>query len=57
VVDYLGICAGRFLAGSFPAPYNSFDLSSDVKFGFYSNGIRKAAVRITTAEGPALDQY
>lgn len=56
-LSYLGICAGGFLAGSFPAPYNSFDLSSGVKFGFYSNSIPKAAVRITTAEGPALDQY
>ena len=54
------ICAGGFLAGSFPAPYNSFNLSSGVKFGFYSaeeKGTRKAAVRITTADGPALDQY
>jgi glutamine amidotransferase-like uncharacterized protein len=59
-LNYPGICAGGFLAGSFPAPYNSFNLSSGVKFGFYSaekNGTRKAAVRITTAEGPALDQY
>jgi glutamine amidotransferase-like uncharacterized protein len=59
-LNYLGICAGGFLAGSFPAPYKSFDLSSGVKFGFYSaekNGIRKAVVRITTAEGPALDEY
>ena len=59
-VNYLGICAGGFLAGSFPPPYNSFDLSSGVKFGFYSaenNGTRKAAVRIITAEGTALDQY
>jgi glutamine amidotransferase-like uncharacterized protein len=59
-MNYLGICAGGFLAGSFPAPYNSFNLSSGVKFGFYSaasHGTRKAAVRITAAEGPALDQY
>lgn len=59
-MNYLGICAGGFLAGSFPAPYNTFNLSSGVKFGFYSaesNGIRKSAVRITLAEGPALDQY
>jgi glutamine amidotransferase-like uncharacterized protein len=80
-MNYLGICAGGFLAGIFPAPYNSFNLSSGVKFGFYfpeKNGslpghwsdlygfhpevgpryeTRKAAVRITTAEGPALDQY
>jgi len=59
-LNYLGICAGGFLAGSFPARYNSFDLSSGVKFGFYSaekNGTHKAAVRITTAQGSALDQY
>jgi glutamine amidotransferase-like uncharacterized protein len=59
-LNYLGICAGGFLAGSFPAPYKSFDLSAGVKFGFYSaekHGTRKAAVRITTAEGPALDHY
>ena len=59
-MNYLGICAGGFLAGSFPAPYNTFNLSSGVKFGFYSaenNSTRKAVVRITMAEGPALDQY
>jgi len=58
--NYLGICAGGFLAGSFPAPYNSFHLSSGVKFGFYraaANGTRKAAVRIALAAGPALDHY
>jgi glutamine amidotransferase-like uncharacterized protein len=59
-LHYLGICAGGFLAGSLPAPYHSFDLSSGVKFGFYSaarSGIRKASVRITMAKGPALDHY
>jgi glutamine amidotransferase-like uncharacterized protein len=56
-MNYLGICAGGFLAGSFPAPYSSFNLSSGVKFGFYSAGTRKAAVRITMADGQALDQY
>jgi glutamine amidotransferase-like uncharacterized protein len=70
-MNYLGICAGGFLAGNFPAPYHSFNLSSGVKFGFYSPEkndslpghwspqyqTRKAAVRIATAEGPALDQY
>jgi glutamine amidotransferase-like uncharacterized protein len=59
-LNYFGICAGGFLAGSFPAPYKSFDLSSGVKFGFYSaekSGVHKAAVRITTAQGPALDHY
>jgi len=59
-LNYLGICGGAFLAGSFPSPYNSFNLSSGVKFGFYSaarNGTRKAPVKITMALGPALDQY
>ncbi len=59
-LNYLGVCAGAFLAGSYPAPYKSFDLTAGVKFGFYSaekTGSRKAAVRITTAEGPALEQY
>jgi glutamine amidotransferase-like uncharacterized protein len=56
-LNYLGICAGGFLAGSFPSPYNSFNLTSGVKFGFYPAGARKAVVRITTQDGPALDQY
>ena len=34
-MNYLGICAGGFLAGRFPVPYNSFNLSSGVQFGFY----------------------
>jgi glutamine amidotransferase-like uncharacterized protein len=59
-LNYLGICAGGFLAGSVPTPLKSFDLTSGVRFGFYSaekNGIRKAAVKVTTADGTALDQY
>ncbi len=59
-LNYLGLCAGGFLAGSLPAPYKSFDLTSGVQFSFYSaakNGTRKTVVRITTAEGPALDHY
>jgi glutamine amidotransferase-like uncharacterized protein len=80
-LNYLGICAGGFLAGRFPASYNSFNLSSGVQFGFYfpeedgkvpgpvselygfrpevgpRREIHKAAVRITTPDGPALDQY
>ncbi len=58
--NYLGICAGGFLAGSFPTPHKSFNLTSGVKFGFYSaekNGLRKGPVTISSAEGPALDQY
>jgi glutamine amidotransferase-like uncharacterized protein len=59
-MNYLGICAGGFLAGSFPYPYKSFNLSSGVKFGFYSaekNGMRKAAMKVITPEGPALEHY
>ena len=70
-LNYLGICAGAFLAGSYPAPYKSFDLTAGVKFGFYAPEknaslpgyqnskyeTRKAVVNITTAEGLALDQY
>ena len=77
-MNYLGICAGGFLAGRFPPTYNSFDLSSGVQFGFYfpegtpesvselygfrpevgpAHAIHKAVVRITTPEGPVLDQY
>ncbi len=56
-LSYLGICAGGFLAGSFPAPYKGFNLSSGVKFGFFPSGTRKAVVRMTTAQGLAFDQY
>jgi hypothetical protein len=34
-MNYLGICAGGFLAGRFPASYNSFNLIPGVQFGFY----------------------
>ena len=40
-LNYLGICAGAFIAGGLPRGLN---LTSDVKFGFYSaeaRGIRK----------------
>lgn len=59
-LNYLGICAGAFLAGSFPQPYKSLNLASGVQFGFYAaarSGIRKAAVAVTVAGGPTLDQY
>jgi glutamine amidotransferase-like uncharacterized protein len=58
-MNYLGICAGGFLAGN-SAYYNSFNLSSGVTFGFYSaenQGIRKAAVPIAVAGGPTLEHY
>ena len=59
-LNYLGICAGGFLAGDLPAPYKTFDLTPGVKFGFYSaakNGTRKTVVRITNADGSGLDHY
>ena len=59
-LNYLGICAGAFLAGRFPKPYNSLDLTSGVQFGFYAaagQGIRKTVVAIAVAGGPTLDQY
>ncbi len=57
-MNYLGICAGAFFAGN--SPYNGLNLTSGVRFGFYSaedRGIRKAAVAIAGAGGPTLDQY
>ena len=59
-LNYLGICAGGFLAGSFGSGYNSLNLTSGVKFGFYAAaglGIRKVAVAIASAGAPTLDQY
>lgn len=58
-LNYLGICAGGFLAGKSDY-YNGFDLTSGITFPFYSaenRGIRKAAVTITDAKGQTLDQY
>lgn len=57
-LNYLGICAGAFLAGH--GPYKSLNLTSGVKFDFYadeSRGIRKAAVAIACIGTPALEQY
>jgi hypothetical protein len=58
-LGYLGICAGAFLAGA-AKDYDSLDLTSGVKFHFYSaegRGIRKAAVPIVGAGAATLDQY
>jgi glutamine amidotransferase-like uncharacterized protein len=58
-LNYLGICAGGFLAGN-SSYYNGLNLTSGVKFGFYSaeeKGIRKAAVAIAVADAPTLEQY
>ncbi|MEO8656949.1 MAG: BPL-N domain-containing protein [Bryobacteraceae bacterium] len=57
-LNYLGICAGAFFAGN--SPYNGLNLTSGVRFDFYSaeaKGIRKAAVAITAPGGQTLDQY
>jgi glutamine amidotransferase-like uncharacterized protein len=58
-LNYIGICAGAFLAGS-SSYYNGFNLTSGVTFGFYSaekKGVRKSAVAITSPGSPTLDQY
>lgn len=57
-LNYLGICAGAFFAGN--SPYNGLNLTSGVRFGFYSaeaRGIRKAPVSIAFASGATLEQY
>ena len=57
-LNYLGICAGAFLAGN--SPYNGLNLTSGVRFSFYSaegQGVRKAAVDITIAGSSPLGQY
>ena len=58
-MNYVGICAGAFLAGD-SAYYNGFNLTSGVQFGFYSaerQGIRRAVVPITVAGSPTLEHY
>jgi glutamine amidotransferase-like uncharacterized protein len=58
-LNYLGICAGGFLAGN-SSYYNGFNLADGVKFGFYAaenQGIRKAVVAIARPGAPMLDQY
>jgi glutamine amidotransferase-like uncharacterized protein len=58
-LNYLGICAGGFLAGDLAA-HNGLNLTSGVRFGFYAaedRGVRKAAVAIAAAGAPTLDQY
>jgi hypothetical protein len=57
-LSYLGICAGAFFAGA--SPYSGLNLTSGVRFPFYAledQGIRKAAVGITTADAPPLEVY
>ena len=57
-VNYLGICAGAFLASN--EPFNGLDLFAGVRFPFYeleAQGTRKAAVPIATADGVTRDHY
>jgi len=57
-LNYLGICAGAFMAGN--SPYNGLNLTSGVRFGFYSaeaRGVRRAAVNVTIAGSSPLVQY
>ncbi|HLH53287.1 MAG TPA: BPL-N domain-containing protein [Verrucomicrobiae bacterium] len=56
-LNYLGVCAGAFLAGHLPGTCLNL---TGVKFGFYSatdRGIRKMPVPIVAPSGPALEQY
>jgi glutamine amidotransferase-like uncharacterized protein len=59
-LNYLGICAGAFLAGDGRDYYNSVNLTSGVRFGFYgaeSRGIRKAAVAVTAVDASTIEHY
>lgn len=59
-MNYLGICAGGFLAGKYNPPYNGLNLAAGARFGFYAEearGTRKAAVPIAIPGAPTLDQY
>ena len=57
-LNYLGICAGAFLAGDLRD--NGLNLTSGVAFGFYSaetRGIRKTPLTIASPGAGTLDQY
>ncbi|WP_428665707.1 BPL-N domain-containing protein [Runella sp.] len=57
-LNYLGICAGGFLAGN--TRNNSFNIAKGVQFKFYSaeyKGIRKAAVAVINADGATIEHY
>ena len=58
-MNYLGVCAGAFLAGDFPQPYKGLNLTSGVQFRFYDavRRVHKTSVAIATADGSTLDQY
>jgi glutamine amidotransferase-like uncharacterized protein len=57
-LNYLGICAGGFLAGN--TRNNSFNVADSVQFKFYSDeskGIRKESVAITNADSTIIEHY
>jgi Biotin-protein ligase, N terminal len=57
-LNYLGICAGAFIAGD--SPYNGLNLTEGVRFNFYAleaQNVRKAAVPITVAGSSTFDHY
>ena len=57
-MNYLGICAGAFLAGH--GTYKSLNPASGVRFGFYraeKRGVRKANVAITGIGTFPIEQY
>ncbi len=57
-LNYLGICAGGFLAGH--AASRSLNLTSGVRFDFYADvnrGVHKAAVAISRPGAPTLEHY
>jgi glutamine amidotransferase-like uncharacterized protein len=59
-LNYLGICAGAFLAGDGHRYYNSLNLTGGVQFGFYAaegRGIRKAAVTVRGVNAVPIEHY
>lgn len=57
-LNYLGICAGGFMAGN--TGYNSFNIAGSKPFKFYTvinSGIRKMAVTVTNADGSVIQLY
>ena len=57
-LNYLGICAGAFLAGN--SPFHGLNLTGGVAFPFYAaeaQGIRKSAVWVQAAGEPPLQHY
>ena len=59
-LDYLGVCAGAFLAGRNRYYDRSFDLVSGAEFDFYAEtkrGVRKAAVAINGPGTATHEEY